>query len=90
MDIGIYARPDYYFQYQSPEFNAVMDELEVTSDEAKRNELYGKAQRILAHDAPVGFLFQMPKIGVWDAKLEGMWENWPLSVADLTKVHWTE
>ena len=90
MDIGIYARPDYYFQYQNPEFNAVMDELEVTSDEAKRNELYGKAQRILAHDAPVGFLFQMPKVGVWDAKLEGMWENWPLSVADLTKVHWVD
>ena len=89
-DINIYARPDYYFQYQNPEFNAVMDELEVTVDDAKRNELYGKAQRILAEDAAVGFLFQMPKVGVWDAKLEGMWENWPLSVADLTKVHWTE
>ncbi|TYR32448.1 ABC transporter substrate-binding protein [Mesorhizobium microcysteis] len=90
MDIGIYARPDYYFQYENPEFNAVMEELEVTTDEAKRNELYGKAQTILAQDAAVGFLFQLPKIGVWDAKLEGMWENWPLSVADLTKVHWTE
>ena len=90
MDIGIYARPDYYFQYQNPEFNAVMAELETTTDDAKRNELYGKAQRILAEDAPVGFLFQMPKVGVWDAKLEGMWENWPLSVADLTKVHWTD
>lgn len=90
MDIGIYARPDYYFQYQNPEFNAVMEELEVTTDEARRNELYGKAQHILAEDAPVGFLFQMPKVGVWDAKLEGMWENWPLSVADLTKVRWTE
>ncbi len=90
MDIGIYARPDYYFQYENPEFNAVMEELEVTADEAKRNELYGKAQRILAEDAAVGFLFQLPKVGVWDAKIEGMWENWPLSVADLTKVHWTE
>lgn len=90
MDIGIYARPDYYFQYQNPEFNAVMEELEVTTDEAKRNELYGKAQRILAEDAVNGFLFQLPKVGVWDAKIEGMWENWPLSVADLTKVHWTE
>lgn len=89
-DIEIYSRPDYYFQYQNPEFNAVMEELEVTTDEAKRNELYGKAQRILAEDAAVGFLFQMPKVGVWDARIEGMWENWPLSVADLTKVHWTE
>jgi len=90
MDIGIYARPDYYFNYQNPEFNAVIAELDVTADEAKRNELYGKAQRILAEDAVNGFLFQLPKIGVWDAKLEGMWENWPLAVSDLTKVRWTE
>lgn len=90
MDIGIYARPDYYFQYESAEFDAVMDELETTTDEEQRNELYRQAQTILAEDAPVGFLFQMPKIGVWDAKLEGMWENWPLSVADLTKVRWTD
>ena len=90
MDINIYARPDYYFQYENEEFNATMAELDVTADEAKRAELYGKAQRILAEDAAVGFLFQMPKIGVWDAKIEGMWENWPLAVSDLTKVHWTE
>ncbi len=89
-DIEIYSRPDYYFQYQNPAFNAVMEELDATADEAKRNELYGQAQRILAEDAVNGFLFQLPKVGVWDAKLEGMWENWPLSVADLSKVHWTE
>ena len=90
MDIDIYSRPDYYFQYQNPAFNALIEELAVTSDEAKRNELYGNAQRILAEDAVNGFLVQMPKVGVWDAKLEGMWENWPLSVADLTKVRWAE
>lgn len=90
MDIGIYARPNYYFQYDNPDFNAVMAELDVTADEAKRYELFAKAQRILAEDAVNGFLFQLPKVGVWDAKLEGMWENWPLAVSDLTKVHWTE
>lgn len=90
MDIGIYARKDYYFQYDNPDFDAVIAELDVTSDEAKRYELYAKAQRILAEDAVNGFLFQLPKIGVWDAKLEGMWENWPLAVADLTKVRWTD
>jgi ABC-type transport system substrate-binding protein len=34
MDIGIYARPDYYFQYQNEEFNALYEELTVTADEA--------------------------------------------------------
>ncbi|MCV0397951.1 MAG: ABC transporter substrate-binding protein [Rhizobiaceae bacterium] len=89
-DIEIYSRPDYYFQYQNPEFNAVIEELDVTSDEAKRKELYGKAQQILSDDAVVGFLFQLPKIGVWDARLEGLWENSPVQANDLTKVRWTE
>jgi len=89
-DIEIYSRPDYYFGYQNPEFNKVIAELDTTSDEAKRKELYGKAQKILADDAVVGFLFQLPKVGVWDAQLEGMWENAPIQATDLTEVKWTE
>lgn len=89
-DIDIYSRPDYYFQYDNPEFNKVIEELSVTSDEAKRKELLGTAQKILADDAVVGFLAQLPKIGVWDAKLEGMWENAPIQATDLTKVKWAE
>ena len=89
-DIGIYARKDYYFQYDNPAFDKVMAELDVTADEAKRNELYGQAQKILADDAVNGFLFQLPKIGVWDAKIEGMWENTPTPAFDLTKVKWVD
>ncbi|MVA98925.1 ABC transporter substrate-binding protein [Nitratireductor sp. CAU 1489] len=89
-DIGIYARDDYYFQYDNPDFKAVIAELDVTSDQAKRNELYAKAQKIIAEDAVNGYLFQLPKIGVWDAKLEGMWENSPVQATDLTDVKWAE
>ena len=88
-DIDIYGR-DYYFGYDNPEFKAVMAELDASSDPATRNELYRKAQRIIADDAVNGFLFQLPKIGVWDAKLEGLWENAPLQANDLTKVRWAE
>ncbi|WP_127523389.1 ABC transporter substrate-binding protein [Mesorhizobium sp. Z1-4] len=89
-DIGIYARKDYYFQYDNPDFDAVIAELDVSSDEAKRTELYQKAQRILAEDAVNGFMFQLPKVGVWDAKLEGMWANSPVQATDLTGVHWED
>jgi peptide/nickel transport system substrate-binding protein len=89
-DIDIYSRPDYYFNYQNPEFNKVIEELNLTSDEAKRNELLGKAQKILADDAVVGFLFELPKVGVWDAKLSGLWQNAPIQANDLTKVKWSE
>ncbi|MBO6902762.1 MAG: ABC transporter substrate-binding protein [Rhizobiaceae bacterium] len=89
-DIGIYARKDYYFQYDNPDFDAVIAELDVSSDEAKRTDLYQKAQRILAEDAVNGFMFQLPKVGVWDAKLEGMWANSPVQATDLTGVHWED
>ncbi|TJV71518.1 MAG: ABC transporter substrate-binding protein, partial [Mesorhizobium sp.] len=52
--------------------------------------LLGEAQKILADDAVVGFLYELPKAGVWDAKLEGFWENAPIQANDLTKVKWTE
>lgn len=89
-DIDIYSRPDYYFQYQNPEFNKLIDELKVTDDEAKRKELLIAAQKILAHDVPAIFLFELPKVGVWDAKLQGMWENAPVQATDLTDVKWVE
>lgn len=89
-DIDIYARDDYYFQYDNPDFDAVIEELVVTNEPEKRKELYGKAQRIIAEDAVNGFLFQLPKIGVWDAKIEGLWHNSPVQANDMTAVRWTE
>jgi len=89
-DIDIYSRPDYYFGYRNPAFNEIIARLDETSDEAQRNDLYRQAQEILARDAVVGFLFQLPKVGVWDAKLQGFWENSPIQANDLTKVKWTD
>jgi peptide/nickel transport system substrate-binding protein len=89
-DIDIYSRKDYYFNYDNPAFDKVIEELNLTSDEARRKELYGQAQKILADDAVVGFLFELPKIGVWDAKIEGLWENSPIQANDLTKVKWAD
>ncbi|RWN58362.1 ABC transporter substrate-binding protein [Mesorhizobium sp.] len=89
-DIDIYSRKDYYFNYDNPTFDKIIADLNLTSDEAKRMTLLGEAQKILADDAVVGFLYELPKVGVWDAKLEGFWENAPIQANDLTKVKWTE
>lgn len=89
-DIDIYSRKDYYFNYDNPTFNKVIADLDLTTDEAKRRELYAQAQKILADDAVVGFLYELPKVGVWDAKLQGLWENAPIPANDLTKVKWSE
>lgn len=89
-DIGIYAKPDYYFGYDNPKFNALIETLNGTTDDAKRKELAIEAQTILAQDAVNGYLFELPQIGVWNAKLEGMWPNSPIEGEVLKDVHWVE
>ncbi|TFL17639.1 ABC transporter substrate-binding protein [Jannaschia formosa] len=89
-DINIYARPDYYFQYDNPEFQALMAEIDATADPAMRSELLKDAQRMIADDYVNAFLFQLAKTGVSDARIEGLWENSPTQANDLTDVRWTE
>ena len=89
-DINIYARPDYYFQYDSAEFQALMNELTLTADPAKRTDLLHQAQRMIADDYVNGYLFQLAKLGVANAKIVGLWPNSPTQANDLTAVHWTD
>lgn len=88
LDIGIYARDDYYFQYKNPAFKELIARIDATLDEGQRNELYKEAQRILARDAVNGYLFVLPKITVTAAGLEGMWTDWPLPITPLAEVRW--
>ncbi|MDC9826155.1 ABC transporter substrate-binding protein [Devosia sp. ZB163] len=89
-DIGIFARPDYYFQYKNADFDKIIAELSVTSDPAKRSELLKAAQKNLADNYAAGFLFELAKVGVENAKLTGLWENAPTQATDLTAVAWEE
>ncbi len=88
MDIGIYARDDYYFGYRSDAFNAILSELSQTSDTAGRFRLLAAAQERLAEDAVNVFLFQFAKHGVWNARLTGLWHHAPLQANDVTGVSW--
>ncbi len=90
MDIGIYAKDGYYFHYKNPTFNKTVSDAEHARDEALRNKLYGEAQKILADDVPALYLYVIPKLGVWNAKLEGLWKNEPIPSNDLTEVHWND
>ena len=90
MDINIYARPDYYFQYGKPEFVALMDQLNLTSDPAARSQLLKDAQQMIADDYVNAYLFQLAYTSVRNAKIKGMWENAPTQANDLTGVSWTD
>ena len=90
LDINIYARTDYYFQYDSPRFRALMDDLAATTDEDERTEILQAAQRMIAEDYVNVFLFQLAQVSVARAGLEGLWENAPTQAVDLTGVRWAE
>lgn len=90
MDIGIYGRDDYYFDYAAPAFKAIMARLGETSDMEARSALLQGAQRRIVDDAVNVYLFQLPKIGVWRKELQGVWVNSPVQANDLTAAYWSD
>ncbi len=90
MDIGIYANPDYYFQYDNPDFQALMTKLNATTDEDMRTQMLGEAQQIISQDYVNGYLFQLAALGVAKAGVKGLWTNAPTQATDLTGVSWAE
>lgn len=89
-DINIYARPDYYFQYDDLGFQTLMGALDKTTDPAQRANLLKAAQGKIAMDYVNGYLFQLAKTGVANAKIQGLWANAPTQANDLTGVSWAD
>lgn len=89
-DIGIYANPDYYFGYDNAALRALNETLNATTDENERLALAQQMQTIIAEDAVNGYLFELAQTGVWNAKLEGMWQDAPIEGVVLRDIHWVE
>ncbi|QIZ82526.1 ABC transporter substrate-binding protein [Thalassovita gelatinovora] len=89
-DIGIYARPDYYFQYDNADFQKLMADLAVTSDPAKRSEMLKQAQETISKDYVNGYLFELAFPTVANAKVMGLWKDAPTQATDLTAVYWED
>jgi len=88
MDIGIYARPDYYFQYDDPEFQALFAKITSENDPEKRSALLKQAQEKIAGDHVNAYLFQLAFPTIADARIKGLWKNQPTQATDLTGVSW--
>ena len=89
-DLDIYARDKYYFNYHNAEYNALYKKYTETTDPQARLDLVGQLQRKLSADEPNIFLFALAKVGVWNAKIKGLWVNNPIFANDLTAVYWAE
>jgi peptide/nickel transport system substrate-binding protein len=85
-DIGIYANPNYYFQYDSQEFRDAYAKALKAPNEEEKAKWFGRCQEIIARDAVNGFLFSQPSLPVLKANVMGWWKNYPTIALDCTQV----
>jgi len=90
LDYDIYARDDYYFGYSSPEFKALIAALDDSVEPAARKDLLQQIQRKLAADAVNGFLFQYPRLDIWNAHAHGIGFDNVLGVVDVTRAYFDD
>ena len=90
LDYDIYARDDYYFGYSNPEFKALIAALDDSIEPAARKDLLQQIQRKLATDAVNGFLFQYPRLDIWNAHAHDIGFDNVLGVADVTRAYFDD
>ncbi|MBT2322882.1 ABC transporter substrate-binding protein [Variovorax paradoxus] len=88
-DLGNYAKPDYYWGYDSKAFNTLFDKIKTTANATERNKLLGDAQKLLAADAANGFLYQPQWPTVAKKGVKGLWKEMPIFANDLSALSWS-
>ena len=88
LDFGNFARPGYYWNYDSPVFNALWARINSTADRLARLKLMHQAQRLVADDAVAAYLYQPTWITVANARLRGVWRDMPIFANDLAALSW--
>jgi peptide/nickel transport system substrate-binding protein len=88
LDFGNFARPGYYWNYESAQFNALWAQINATADSTQRLKLMAEAQRLVADDAVAAYLYQPTWITVASARLKGVWTDMPIFANDLAALSW--
>jgi len=88
LDFGNFARPGYYWNYESAEFNALWGRINATIKPDERNRLLAQAQKLVADDAVAAYLYQPTWITVANARLKGLWKDMPIFANDLAALRW--
>ncbi|OUR75295.1 hypothetical protein A9Q83_17855 [Alphaproteobacteria bacterium 46_93_T64] len=90
MDINIYSRKGYYFNYSNEAFDKVVKDAETALTPSVRSAKLKEAQMILAKDAVNGFMFQLARVVVVRKGLEGVWKDLHLFSTDLARMSWED
>ncbi len=88
-DLGNFAKPGYYWGYESPKFNEIYNKINNAPRAADRAKLLAEAQRLLANDAVHAFLFQPQWITVAQKGVRGLWKDMPVFVNDIGALSWS-
>jgi len=88
-DLGNFAKPGYYWGYESAKFNELYNQINNAPRAADRAKLLGDAQRMLANDAVHAFLYQPQWITVARKGLRGLWKDMPVFVNDVGALSWS-
>jgi peptide/nickel transport system substrate-binding protein len=89
LDFGNFARPNYYWNYESPKFNELWAKVNATADPKVRHQHLAELQRLVADDTVAAYLYQPTWITIANAKLAGIWKDMPIFANDLAGLHWT-
>ena len=88
-DLGNYAKPGYYWGYESAQFNALFQKIQNSPRAADRAKLLGDAQRMLANESVNAFLYQPQWISLANKNLKGLWKDMPVFVNDISALSWS-
>jgi len=88
LDFGNFARPNYYWGYESKAFNDLWAKINATVKQDERNKLMAEAQKMVAEEAVAAYLYQPTGITVANARVKGLWKDAPLSANDLAAISW--
>jgi peptide/nickel transport system substrate-binding protein len=88
LDLGNFAKPGYYWGYESAKFNELYKKINAAAKPDERNRLLGDAQKLIATDSVSAFLYAPQWVSVANAKLKGLWKDMPISVNDAAALYW--
>ena len=87
-DLGNFARPGYYWNYESAKFNEMYSQYKQTANEEQRKKIIGDIQRLIADDCVHAFLYQPQWVSVANKGIRGLWKDMPVFVNDLSTISW--
>ncbi len=87
-DLGNFAKPGYYWNYESAKFNELFSKYKNTAREADRKKLIADIQKLIADDCVHAFLYQPQWVSVANARVRGLWKDMPVFVNDLSALSW--